>query len=369
MDQKLLIVLDSLNQGGAERQAINLIRKLKEQYHICVLTLRSANGPVAAQLDELEVAYLSAGIPTYWGGYGTLLRNLWRMYWAIRKSRADIILPYTFYPNLYCNSVWKFTQAKGCLWNQRDEGRGFSGGKIERWGLKQSSIFLSNSLEGKHYLSKKQGIDADKIHLVHNGIFVETPVYDRSHFEKQFPALKGKLWVTMIANLHPYKKQETLIKLWAQIPYEVRKGYLLLLAGKPMGTEQELHELALALGIEKEVIQLGEVGAISSLISATTLGVHFSEKEGVPNAVLEMMFAAKPVIASNIRGCQEALGETYPYLFDETQENACLKAFHSLLTSPSNREHIGERNKIRVTSNFSIEGMVSQTQSLLNSIG
>lgn len=368
MGRRILVILDSFNQGGAERQAVNLIQGIQSTHEPHVLALQNNKGPIAAQLDALEVTYSMVGLESFWGGYKVLLKNLLRTRFAIRNVRPDFILPYTFYPNLYANAVWKYTGAKGCVWNQRDGGIGFSGGRIERWSLRQTSNFISNSQEGKDYLVNQQGIQASKIQLIHNGVTLGTPTLSRQQLEEKYPALRGRKWIAMVANLHSLKNHDTLIKAWAQVDPEIRKEHLIILAGKPMGTETALAELANSLGVSSTVVQLGEVKEIPSLLAEIEFGVHFSPKEGLPNAVLEMMYQKKAVIASNITGCQEALGEQYPYLFDDPDQKKIAQALTSFISSESERATLGAQNHDRVTNQFSLEKMVNQTRQILDTV-
>ena len=40
----------------------------------------------------------------------------------IREAAPDVLLPYTWFPNVLCGLVWRFTGARVCVWNQRDSG-------------------------------------------------------------------------------------------------------------------------------------------------------------------------------------------------------------------------------------------------------
>ncbi|MEL6534236.1 MAG: glycosyltransferase, partial [Bacteroidota bacterium] len=368
MKTRVLVVLDTFNQGGAERQAVNLIRTLKDTYDFHVLALRSTEGPVSDQLMEMGVPFSSAGLSQFWGGYKVLVQNLWKTLWAIRKTKPTLILPFTHYPSLYACTTWKFTAARGCIWNQRDEGRSFSNGRVEKYALRQATRLISNSREGQEFILLMMGWSPDRVGLIHNGVTMPAAQTTRVQIEADHSGLQGKKWVAMVANLHHHKNQATLIKAWAQLPETLRQEWVALLVGKPMGTETTLQELAESLGVQDSVIQLGEMRDIAALDSEIELGVHFSQKEGVPNAVLEMMYQGKPVVASHIMGCEEALGEGYPYLVDENDLTSIVQHLTLLISQAEEREAIGKRNQARVQAEFSIENMASQFHNLLQGI-
>ena len=106
-------------------------------------------GPgLAAELCE-EYGIRWRTVPTPWGkGYFRLLKNLARFAWTLRQARPDALLPYTSLPNVACGLVWRWTGAKVCVWNQRDEGMKRLGKRAERWAVRQTPCFVSNSASG-----------------------------------------------------------------------------------------------------------------------------------------------------------------------------------------------------------------------------
>jgi glycosyltransferase involved in cell wall biosynthesis len=69
------------------------------------------------------------------------------------------------------------------------------------------------------------------------------------------------------------------------------------------------------------------------------------------------MAQALPVVATRIPGCLQALGEDYPYLFEEGNCQQLAEMIVSLATDVELRISIGNRNKSRVASLFSLEKM------------
>jgi len=93
--RRIIIVLESLELGGAERQAIRLAERLVHQYGAKVQVWGFGDEGRAARLCE------SAGIPwrlvrPNWGEYrfSQWLNAAARFAYFLRKARAEILLPY-----------------------------------------------------------------------------------------------------------------------------------------------------------------------------------------------------------------------------------------------------------------------------------
>src|ERR1051325_1272827 len=123
--RRVIVVLETLELGGAERQAVRLAERLLRDY--------GADVQVWGFADEGRVARAceSVGIPwrlvsPHWGQYHTAqwFNAAARFAVLLRKARAEILLPYCARSNIICGLSWRFAGAKACIWNQRDEGIG-----------------------------------------------------------------------------------------------------------------------------------------------------------------------------------------------------------------------------------------------------
>jgi glycosyltransferase involved in cell wall biosynthesis len=130
-----------------------------------------------------------------------------------------------------------------------------------------------------------------------------------------------------------------------------------LLAGAPdAGNPDSLTEAELR-GFEAEgvVRWLGPVADVAALLA----GVHIfclpsTYREGLPKAVLEAMSSGKPVVATDIPGCREAVvdGET-GFLVPPRTPEALAAALERLIADPALRARMGAAGRRRVEENFS----------------
>lgn len=130
-----------------------------------------------------------------------------------------------------------------------------------------------------------------------------------------------------------------------------------LLAGAPdEGNPDSITEAELrAWDAEGVVRWLGPVRDVAGLLA----GVHIfclpsTYREGLPKAVLEAMAAGKPVVATDIPGCREAVvdGET-GFLVPPRAPKTLAAALERLISSPELRARMGAAGRRRVEENFS----------------
>jgi len=364
MKTKILIVLEDTNRGGAETQALLLAKGLISRGHLVeILSFGSTKGSYWSELENLGVPIHLTGFKSKLiyspqkGLKSSLLRIkcIIQLIYQVRKIKPHVILPFTYPPNIIMGQFWKYMGAKKCFWNQRDEGRMFLGKKKEIKALRNMSKIISNNKEGSDFL---YNYTSKEIVVISNGVL--------------FPILGNKIIknnainVVMIANFNGYKDHITLLKSWRLVINSIEhKKVMLLLAGRDADKIQEIKNYIDENKLCKHLKILGTVSNISSLLEESHIGVFSSLKEGLPNGILECMAAGLPVVATRISGALEALGEDYPYLSEPQDYISLANQLLFFIHSESERIKIGQQNRARIKTHFSIEKMVDSYESLI----
>ena len=363
-EKNIVIVLDHMNRGGAETQALYLIKGLIENnYKVHLISFGNEKGSYWEEykntganihLTKFKSKIL---IPPFSKirNYLVNLKYSLKFKKLIRELNPYAIIPYTYQPNLICNKFWKYTKAKKCIWNQRDEGRMFLGRKWELKFLNNSSTIISNSLEGKLFLEK---YTKRNIKIIHNGI-----VLPKSKIEY---GQKDSIKVVMVANLHGYKDHITLLKAWKKvITYNSGKNLELVLAGSNGNTSEKIFNFIKVNNLQNSVKCIGVINDVNDLLLSSDIGVFSSKKEGLPNGILECMAVGLPVVETKINGSIEALGEDYNYLSPENNDDLMAEMLLELILDHKKREEIGKKNRERIKKNFTLEKMVNSYISLI----
>ena len=366
-NKNIVIFLDTFLIGGAEKQAIILADHLQNKLKCNVHVLAFGPGPGSKLIEELGVKWSVYAIDKHCGKLKKI-KELIQLTYMLMRLKPDVIMPFTYWPNVYCSAVWKYTGAKTCIWNQRDGGLLITNHLLERMAFKNAPVFVSNSEEGQLFLSEHLNIDPEKINLIHNAVILPEPRNSINELKEKFGVTSEQFIATMIANLHSNKDHETLLRAWKLVCMKSHGNTpMLLLAGRFDQKYETLKKLTEELQITENVKFLGAVDNISGLLKVSQLGVFSSKLEGCPNGVLECMKAGLPVVATNILGVREALGDDYKFLSNINDSESFAEYILEFISNKELRSQVGAVNAKRIDDSFSTASMHAQYGRLITS--
>lgn len=111
---------------------------------------------------------------------------------------------------------------------------------------------------------------------------------------------------------------------------------------------------------------LGHVDGMDELIANASVVVLPSYYgEGVPRILLEAAAMAKPIVATNVPGCREAVDDGVTGLLVPVKDSAALaKALHGLLINGELRRRMGEAGRAKMIQEFDEDDVVQRTAAL-----
>jgi glycosyltransferase involved in cell wall biosynthesis len=370
--RRIIFVLGNLELGGAERQALILARYLSEHEHAHVEVWGfNKSGPVAEICDEHGLAWRVVPYP-FTESRLSRLRALVSVCRSLRQARPDILLPYTFGPNVVCGLVWQWTGASHCVWNQRDEGIVPFGSPSVRRAAQKTPQFISNCEAGARFLINQLGVSAEKVTVIPNGVETVAPQLERRAWRDRLAVDDRTFVACMVANLHSNKDHVTLLRAWRKVVNEFEsngRAAVLVLAGRRDGAYESLASLASELGIENRVRFAGAIADVSGLLGAVDVSVFSSRSEGCPNAVLESMAAGLAVAGSDIRGIRDLVGTAGSrFLVPSGDSDSLAAVLMKLAADPELCARAGGENRKRAVDNYSAQRMCRETAELLGNI-
>lgn len=151
------------------------------------------------------------------------------------------------------------------------------------------------------------------------------------------------------------KNQPLLLRALAKLPERVT----LALAGS--GAELEgCKALAKELGVGRRVRFLGQVAEMAPWFAAADAAVSSSKSEGLPFNIMEAMYAALPVVASDCKGHTDLLTQDETgLLYPAGDADACAQAVERLLKGPELGSRLGGAAH-RAALNYSLERVLPQ---------
>ena len=411
--RRIVMVLEYLEPGGAELQALALARQLKERHGARVeIWGFMPPGRIVELCAESGIPWRHVPFRWSWGRLD-VLRQLVRLGRALRSARPDVILPYTRQPNVACGLVWRWSGARVVAWNQRDAGMELTDGRLERRAVDQTPLFLSNSRHAAEMLTWRYAVPPDRVRVVPNGIELEPPRRDRADWRRELGVPDDAIMATMVANLHRFKDHETVVDAWALVARALRgweetepgrsgqsptlqkpaeeagssvlEGRLpcrppaspqpprarptravLVLAGRDGGMTAGLKQRAFDRGLSGDDIRFpGQVDDVPGLLAASDLAVFSSRAEGCPNAILECMASGLAVAATDIPGIREAVGDDYEWLAPAGDAETLARRVLGLIGDPAARRAAADGLKQRAERVFGVQQMADRTAAIL----
>jgi len=206
---------------------------------------------------------------------------------------------------------------------------------------------------------------AAKLITIENG--VDPVPYDAPRDDSIRTALRipeNATVVTTVARLAPPKDFHTLLDAVRRIRRPIR---LLLVGDGELRPDVE-REIA-RCGIADRVLLLGERRNVPAILKASDIFVLSSRKEGMPQAIIEAMFAGLPVVATRVGGVPELVtaGKT-GYLVPVGSAAAIADAVDGLADDPELRHRLGDAGRLRARERFTVDRMLRRKAELYSTL-
>jgi glycosyltransferase involved in cell wall biosynthesis len=375
-NKKIVFFFPNLELGGAERQALLLTEYIitHTKAKVVFYGFKKSGSRLTAELEKLGIQWGRIPEPAFSQTLNpTTILSLFLFALRLRRIKADIFLPYTLPANVLCGAFWKITNAKACIWNQRDEGIGFVHPRLLKASLRHVSYFIANSRGAREFLLN-QGVSSSRITVVRNGILPADHLeHSRPNVRKQWRdehKIEDDTFVAcMVANLHTHKDHLTLLKAWRIVKNKFDKygqPCTLILAGRFDNTHLQLKAEAFDLNLCSSVLFPGQVQNIQELLYSVDLYVHSSKSESSSNAVLEAMAAGLAVTGTDIAGIRDAIcDENQSFLAPVADASKLADCIWLLAQDKTLRYQLGARNKARIEETYSLKRMGEETCAIL----
>lgn len=360
--QNIGIIVPFFSLGGAEKQAFYVAKIYKQKgFNVTVLAFENKSGYLIEQLQKYKIVH--EFIPfdlnlIHHGGFKKVIELL-KVALFFRRFKFDYLLPFTYYPNVVCNAIWRLSGVKKSFWNQRGL-ESIPINAIERIAIKMKPSYLANANVCADFIASRHGLSSSAVKIIKNGI--EEPLLIE---DDNFKALtQDKLVFVMVANFYPEKKHELLLSAWQKATSN-DPDKLLVLVGYSPNEIFLLKAKALAYDLNiTNVHFLSSSDNIPALLRVSDVGVLITEKEGCPNSVLEYMLNKMPAIVSSIPATKEIFDADYPLFCNLDNEDGLINCIQKCFDDRF-RSDIGEQNYHKVLENYSLDHLADNYLALV----
>jgi glycosyltransferase involved in cell wall biosynthesis len=175
--------------------------------------------------------------------------------------------------------------------------------------------------------------------------------------------------VVYVGHLQRRKRVDRLISAFAALHRNVSRARLLLVGGsrgKPDDTEMELRALVSELGVDPAVSFCGVVPDPRSYLWASDVLALVSDREGLPNSLLEAMACGLPCVATFEAGGDLLYGDA-GVVPTPAEPAEIARVLTELAVDPGRRVHIGQES-YRQSERYDIERVADEYERLYTSI-
>ena len=354
MKKRLVLVIPTMDQGGAEKQLALLAENLpRDEFdvHVCLLT---RDGPRSESLRRAGVPITVIGKrfkadPTALFGLKRVLTSL----------APDIVHTWLFAANSFGRAAALMAKTPVIIGSERcvDPWKSWWHFSIDRFLSRRSAAITTNS-PGIREFYAQHGIQSELFRVICNGIPspAVSPISRQEALERLGVSLDRKL-VIAVGRLWPQKRYRDLI--WAaELLAGARDDTTLIVVGDgPQKTE--LLRFRDSVTIPKHVGFVGAREDVAQILPHADLFWIGSEYEGQSNAVIEAMQAGVPVIASDIAGNRDLVVEDQTGRLVPLGDRAAFaRESMDLLENPSVAQRLATAAKQRIAEEFSVDRMV-----------
>lgn len=389
MIQKLKIAyfIDSMNAiAGTEKHLIHLINRLDpnrfEAYLFCLKKPSSDFSP-----GQVNAAYHEIGI----GRLGSLatLRKVIAVAWRLRRLKIDIVHTFFIDANIVGILCARLAGIEVIVSSRRDLGFWHTPRLLTLLKVlnRRCKSFNVNSQAVKKFIMDKEGIPEAKIHVIYNGIDIETyKAADREGRAAAPQCFQARGFaigspetragspeeavcipdhapiVGITANFSRRVKRIDVFIRAAQhiLKHEPNVTFVIVGGGYLL---EELRSLADELGVAGKIIFTGIRKDIPQIIAGWDIAALSSDSEGLSNSIIEYMLSGLPVVATDVGGNGELIENgVNGFLVPPDRPELFGDAVLELLRNPVLRKTMGAWNRAKAIQMFAWDKAIKQTE-------
>lgn len=360
------MIIDNLIRGGRERRMLSLLQGLRKHQDIQVEIVI-----LSRKIEYPEIFDLGWPIHILERKPAKDPRVFIRFFKICRKFRPQIVHSWGIMSSIYSIPSIKLLKIKFINGNIYDAPSGLSMWDSRFFRAKLtfpfSDVVLANSAAGlKAYKAPQH-----RGRFIHNGMDVErgADLKDRQSIYNKYK-IDSKYLIGMIGAFHERKDYRTFLEA-GQMVLEKCPEVSLIAVGD--GPNLSACRKLVDAHFKNRVHFLGQVEDVESLINVLDVGVLSTNAhvhgEGISNAIMEYMFFAKPVVATDGGGTPEiVLDGVTGFLVPSHSSKDLADKITYLLHNPKVALEMGKRGKMRVEEKFSLALMVDRYLNLYQEV-
>ncbi|HSK11072.1 MAG TPA: glycosyltransferase [Vicinamibacterales bacterium] len=349
-----VVFLTSFDAGGTERQMIELVRRLDRQRFTVHVACFRREGEWRERAEELAESVVEFPVPRFHSAAAVRQAGAFAR-WC-RRERIVVLQAGDRYANTFALPAAALAGVPVRVGSRREINPDKRASHIaaQRLAFAFAHRVVANSGAARRRL-RAEGVPARRVSLIPNGVDLEA-------FHPSAPREQLRHVVT-VSRFRAEKSIDTFIEA-GRLALAREPGLDFTIVGDgPLGGA--LRAQAAATGLGERFHFLGHREDVAGVLRASDLFVLASRSEAFPNAVIEAMATALPVVATRVGGIPELIehGER-GLLVTPGRPEELAAAILELVRQPSIARMLGGRAREHAVATYSFERMVGQFEAL-----
>lgn len=376
--KRILFIIPSLNDGGAEKVLIDILKRMDYDRYSIDLLLDYRTGSLVQDVPEMvNMLFIHKTFTLYDRIRQKVMRMLKlnviyhdmslipRMKRKIGNRRYDTIVSFLEGPALYFHSKLMGYGKKHVTWVHCDlmkhhwtrEACSYSGNMEERvYNMMDRIVYVSG--DAKDALNRMYTIEKEQT-VLYNPIDMEE--INRKAGEKK--VAKNRTTLCTVCRLVPVKNIGLLLKAVRRIKDDgmdaevwiVGDGYMM----------KELKSQAESMGLKEEVKFLGFMKNPYPYMKAADIYISTSDSEGFSLTVCEALCLGKPVISTKTTAGTEILDNGKYGLLAEHDEESVYRCIKQLMESREEAEKYAGLSALRARDINNVDNFMKEIETIL----
>jgi glycosyltransferase involved in cell wall biosynthesis len=359
--RRIAYMLTSLGIGGAERQVVALAERMAARgHHVVLIVLKPREAhewPTSLEVIRLDMRKSFAGP----------FSALARAHRFLHSFHPDLVHSHTFPANMAARTLRLLGSAPAVFSTIHNI---YEGGWQRNLAYKITDRFSIHTTAVSEVVARRSiqigAVPQTKCSIITNGIDLAefTPIPNRrTALRLELNAADSFIWLAA-GRVVPAKDYPNLLHAFAHVHSAAAHAQLWIAGEAHPGEEERIRDLTQRLRISDFVHWLGLRNDMSALLDTADAFVLSSAWEGMPLVVGEAMAMQKPVVATDVGGVRELVGDAgvlVPPNDSAALADAMLRVMHM---SSDHRQSMGQAARTRIHQHFDMNAKAEEWEAL-----
>jgi len=300
-EKNIVLIIDSLVAGGAQRQMVLLARQLKKAgYEPTILVYHNLMDLLAdVKKDKINLKLIPKSEMSW-------PKLLWSIVKFLREEKPYAIISYLSSPNVIARIAGRLSGVDRIVTSQRNNDLVHSKKRIllERLTQNLSSFMVTNSEKNRDLIINKLGFEKEKVVTIYNGV-------DMSYFSTKNAQVRAGIRADWGIEAEEFvfllpgrmeKQKNHLILVEAASIMERNLKFKCVFVGHELdrNIKSELYSRIIKYTLADKFLFAGYCNNMPAVYSASDVVVLPSLWEGLPNVMVEALSCERPVIVTDV---------------------------------------------------------------------